>query len=454
MRARGGSVDPAIASLFGIFVAFVVLVVGAMKGYPIIVVASLATTIVVAFSGLPVFETLDGAFSEGLGGFIISNFTLFLPACVMGAMLADCGAARDIAVYFGNLAERFGGKHVKYWVVMGLSIVTALLSLGGVSGAVVVFTIAPICRQIFKKLDIPWHFVIPIIVYGGCMWTATLPGSPCIENLIPIEYLGTTPMAAAPLGLIATGNCIIFGAAYIWYAVRKTEKRGEGYAHTGAVMDQFSNDLDQSILAATCSNLQLLKALTPSIALLVSMNVFGLEPYIALICGCLVCLLLYYNKFPNLAKTFHAGCSSTIKSLMNVAVVVGFGAAVELTPGFRYIVENLANLPGPPLVQLWFSANLIAGITGSAAGGEGIALGALADRFLAMGISPEVIHRIVNVSCYGLDTMPYNGNAINRLNYCHLTYRNAYYHEFILGAIFPVFNSLIVTLIASAGLFV
>ena len=444
---------PEVASLFGIFVAFVVLVVGAMKGYPILVVAFIATTVVVGFSGLPVFETLDGAFAEGLGGFIISNFTLFLPACIMGAMLADCGAARDIAVYFGNLAEKFGGKHVKYWVVMGLSIVTALLSLGGVSGAVVVFTIAPICRQIFKKLDIPWHFVIPIIVYGGCMWTATLPGSPCIENLIPMDYLGTTPMAAAPLGFIATGNCIVFGAAYIWYAVRKTEKRGEGYMLTGAVMDQFSDDLDKSILTATCTNMQLLKALAPSIVLLVSMNVFGLEPYISLICGCLVCLMLYYNKFSNLGKTLSSGCVSTISSLMNVAVVVGFGAAVELTPGFEFIVDNLANLPGPPLVQLWFSANLIAGITGSAAGGEGIALGALGDRFLAMGISPEVIHRIVNVSCYGLDTMPYNGNAINRLNYCHLTYRNAYYHEFILGAIFPVFNSLIVTLIASAGFF-
>ncbi len=440
-----------IASLFGIFVAFVILVVGAMKGYPILVIASVATTVVVAFSGLSVFETLEGAFSEGLGSFIISNFTLFLPACIMGSMLADCGAARDIAVYFGNLAERFGGTHVKYWVIMGLSIVTALLSLGGVSGAVVVFTIAPICRQIFKKLDIPWHFVIPIIVYGGCMWTATLPGSPCIENLIPMDYLGTSPTAAPTLGLIATGNCIIFGAAYIWYAVRKTERRGEGYALTGAEMDAHATDLDESILTATCSGMQLLKALTPSIVLLVCMNLFHFEPYISLICGCLVCLMLYYNKFPNLGSTLSSGCKSTISSLMNVAVVVGFGAAVELTPGFEFIVNNLANMPGPPLLQLWLSANLIAGITGSAAGGEGIALGALSDRFLAMGISPDVIHRIVNVSCYGLDTMPYNGNAINRLNYCHLTYRNAYYHEFILGAIFPVFSSFVVTLIATAG---
>lgn len=249
--------------------------------------------------------------------------------------------------------------------------------------------------------------------------------------------------------MIATLNCIVFGAWYIWYAVRKTERRGEGYLETGAEMDRYANVLDENILTMTCSNMQLLRALSPSIVLLVSMNVFHVEPYVALIYGCIVCLALYFTHFESLADTLRDGTLSTIRSLMNVAVVVGFGAAVELTPGFAFIVDNLANMPGPPLVQLWISANLIAGITGSAAGGEGIALGALSDRFLAMGISPDVIHRIVNVSCYGLDTMPYNGNAINRLNYTHLTYRNAYYHEFILGAIFPLFNSLVVTLFAS-----
>lgn len=441
--------DYVIASLFGIFVAFVVLVVGAMKSYPILAVAPVAAAIVVGASGLPLFETLDGAFAEGLGSFIISNFTLFLPACTMGSLLADCGAARDIAVYFGNVAQRFGGRHVRFWVVMGLSIVTALLSLGGVSGAVVVFTIAPICRQIFKRLDIPWHFVIPVIVYGGCMWTATLPGSPCIENLIPIEYLGTTPMAAAPLGFIATGNCILFGAWYIWHAVRRCERRGEGYLPTGAEMEVHADALNVTIVEAECSTMQLARALAPSFVLLAAMNVLQLEPYVALVCGCLVCLMMYYNKFDHLGRTLQSGCSSTIRSLMSVAVVVGFGSAVEQTPGFAFIVESLDSLPGPPLFQLWLSANLIAGITGSAAGGEGIALGALGDRFLVLGISPDVIHRIVNVSCYGLDTMPFNGNAINRLNYCHLTYRNAYYHEFILGAIFPVINSFVVTLIAS-----
>lgn len=444
--------SPECISLFGILVAFSLLVAGAMRGYSILVVAPATGAVVLAFSGLPVFETLDGAFASKLGGFISSNFTLFLPACIMGSMLSDCGAARDIAVFFGGIAERLGGRHVRFWVVMGLSAVTALLSIGGVSGAVVVFTIAPICRRVFRKLDIPWHFVIPVIVYGGCMWTATLPGSPCIENLIPMEYLGTTPMAAPTLAVLATLNCIVFGGAYIWFAVRGTERRGEGYLPTGAEMEKHSDGLDEGAPETLCTPGQLLRALAPTATLLIAMDLFGFEPYVALIFGCLVCLALYFRSFNNLGATLASGGKSAVSSLISVAVVVGFGGAVELTSGFEFLVEHLAELPGPPLLQLWLSANLVAGITGSAAGGEGIALDALAGRFLASGISPEVIHRVVNVSCYGLDTMPYNGNAINRLNFCHLTYRNAYYHEFILGACFPLLNSLLITLFATMGI--
>lgn len=210
--------------------------------------------------------------------------------------------------------------------------------------------------------------------------------------------------------------------------------------------------LNNAILDATCSNLQFIKALAPSVVLLVAMNVFNIEPFVSLALGCLVCGVLYRNKFDNLGKTFGSGCSSTMKSIMNVAAVVGFGAAVELAPGFEYMIANLDKIPGPPLVQLCLATNLVAGITGSASGGEAIALNLFADRFLAMGISPAIIHRIVCISCYGLDSLPHNGSAINRLNYTRMTHRQAYYHEFFLGALFPFINSFLAVFLASIGL--
>ena len=141
-----------------------------------------------------------------------------------------------------------------------------------------------------------------------------------------------------------------------------------------------------------------------------------------------------------------------MKSIMNVSAVVGFGAAVELAPGFQYVVDNLNAIPGTPLIQLCLATNLVAGITGSASGGEAIALNLFAQRFVDMGINPDVVHRVVAVSCYGLDSMPYNGSAINRLNYTNLDYKRGYIHEFILGAIFPFINSFFCVFLASIGI--
>lgn len=444
--------DVGILSLIGILLALTILVVGSFKGFPIMAIGPICAVIVFMFSGLPIIENMKGAYAADFGGFATSNFLLFLPACILGAMLGECGAAQDIAVKIGGIAEKKGGKNGKLWVLMGLSVITAILSFGGVSGFVVIFTIAPICRSIFKKMNIPWHFVIAIAVYGGSMWTAILPGSPAVQNLIPIEYLGTNAKSAPVIGIISAISCIIFGAWYIWFQLRRNEKRGEGYDVTGALMDKEAGALNNETLEQKCSNLQFIKALVPSVTLLIAMNVFDIEPFVSLTIGCVVCFILYYNKFENIGKTFASGCNSTMKSIMNVSAVVGFGAAVELAPGFQYLIENLDKIPGPPLLQLCLATNIIAGITGSASAGEAISLTVFADKFLALGVPADVLHRIVNISCYGLDSLPHNGSAINRLNYTRMTHKQGYYHEFFLGALYPLVNSLLAVLLAMIGL--
>lgn len=453
--------DAGLISLIGILIAMVFLIVASIKGLPILIVGPVSAIIVFAFSGMgpgEIIENMSGAYAEDFAGFAQSNFLLFLPACVLGSMLGDCGAAQKIAIKIGDIATKIGGDSqsfgAKFAVLMGLSLITAILSFGGVSGFVVIFTIAPICREIFKKMDIPWHFVIAVAVYGGSMFTAILPGAPSVQNLMPMSYLGTTATAAPMLAIIGSLTCIVFGAWYIWFVLRRNERRGEGYLPTGQLMEENSGELDVSILGETCTTWEFIKALLPSIVLLVCMNVIlvDYDPWVSLTIGCIVCGVLYFNKFQNIGKTFAAGCTSTMKSIMNVSAVVGFGAAVELAPGFDFVVNGLDAIPGTPLIQLCLATNLVAGITGSASGGEAIALGLFADKFLAMGINPQVIHRVVAVSCYGLDSMPYNGSAINRLNYTHLDYKRGYIHEFWLGAIFPFVNSFFVVFLASLGI--
>ncbi|MGT2829147.1 GntP family permease [Streptococcus hillyeri] len=444
--------DSGFISLLGILLALFFLIWGSFKQIPILVLGPVAAVVVIFLSGLPLTETLTGEYAESFAGFAKSNFLIFLPATVLGSMLGDSGAAQDIANKIAEWSMRKGGKNAKFWVLMGLSLITAILSFGGVSGFVVIFTIAPICFRIFKELDIPWHFIIAVSVYGGSMWTAILPGSPAIQNLIPMESLGTKPTAAPVLGIIAAGVSILFGAWYIWWMLKRNENRGEGFEKSGHKMEAASQILAMKAMDKKTTTLDFIKALTPSIVLIVAMNVFDVAPYLSLTLGCLVCFALYFNKFVNFRNTMADGVNSTMKSIMNVAAVVGFGGVVAVAPGFDYLVANLDKIPGPPLIQLAIATNLVAGITGSASGGEAISLNVFAPRFLKQGISADVLHRMVNISCYGLDSLPHNGSVINRLNYTHLTHKEGYYHEFWLGAAFPLVNSIFIAVLASFGI--
>src|SRR5699024_7333801 len=168
--------------------------------------------------------------------------------------------------------------------------------------------------------------------------------------------------------------CIVFGAWYIWFMLKRSEKKGEGFMETGAEMDKHQTTLALKAQDAETSNWDFFKALLPSIVLIVAMNVFNLEAYVSLALGALVCYVLYYNKFANIMNTLADGSLSTMKTVMNVSAVVGFGGVIGNVAGFDYVVTNLDKIPGPPLIQLAVATNIVAGITGSASGGEGISL--------------------------------------------------------------------------------
>jgi H+/gluconate symporter-like permease len=79
-------------------------------------------------------------------------------------------------------------------------------------------------------------------------------------------------------------------------------------------------------------------------------------------------------------------------------------------------------------------------ITGSASGGMGIVLETLVPKYMALGISPELAHRIVTISSGCFDAMPHNGVIITILAVAGLTHVNAYKHVF--------FGHIVATLIA------
>ena len=98
----------------------------------------------------------------------------------------------------------------------------------------------------------------------------------------------------------------------------------------------------------------------------------------------------------------------------------------------------MTQIPGSPLISLFIATTALAGITGSSSGGLGIAMEALSQTYLNLGLNPEAMHRVASVASGGLDSLPHNGAVITILVASKLTHKEAYKHIFAVSVIAPL----------------
>lgn len=448
-----------IISLIGILISLALIMYLAYKGVNLLVVGPLCSLICCIFAIGSIDVVQDGmltAYATGLGNYAKSNFLLFILGAIFGRLTGDSGTGKTIALKLANALNHINMK--TRWAriattVLLISLITTILTLGGVSSFVVIFTMVGIMKPLFEAQNIPWHLSLCGITIGSQVFTSTMiPGSPAVQNLIPIEFLGTDAKAAPVLGLASAAVSIIFCVIYVIYVSKKAEKDGEGYLPTGAVINETLTNYVDVKEAETITWGQFIKALIPSAVLLIVLNVFDFAPVSALFTGIVVNLVLYWNKIPDVMKSLGEGAFSGTKTLMGVCAVVGFGNVVKIVPGYEFVCGLMDKVPGPPIVQLVIATNIIAGITGSASGGLSIALETFGQRFLDMGISAPVVHRVSAMACYGLDSLPHNGSVINMINTAGLTHKNSYKHFLWCTVIIPVFVSVFSIVFVEMGL--
>ena len=109
----------------------------------------------------------------------------------------------------------------RWLAVMVLPLIQLILTYGGVNVFVVVFILVAIARSLFKDLNIPWWMYSCSCLGSSTVTIGMLPGSPQIQNIIPMQYFGTTTMSAPVLGILssiitfAIGSCISGGSASV-----------------------------------------------------------------------------------------------------------------------------------------------------------------------------------------------------------------------------------------------
>ena len=191
--------------LFGILLALALLMWLAYRGWSVLLVAPAAALLAAGLSGQSLLATWTQTFMGGTARFVAQWFPLFLLGGVFGKLMDDSGSVSSIARF---LTERLGTDRALLSVVLASAVVT----YGGVSVFVAFFVLVPMAQKMFRAANIPRRLMPATISLGAFTFTmSALPGSPSINNAIPMPYFGTTTFAAPGLGVIASLITLAFG---------------------------------------------------------------------------------------------------------------------------------------------------------------------------------------------------------------------------------------------------
>ena len=395
-------------------------------------IAAPACALIVALtSNLAIFPSAGAdnfiqGYMNGFANFVSAWFFMFLLGSLFGKFMEDTGAADSVARY---IVDKLGMKHA----VLAIVIACAVLTYGGVSVFIVAFSVYPMALSLFKDANLPRRFIPATLAFGSVTFTMTSAGSPEIQNWIPIKYLGTSPYAAWEVSLVVAIFMACFGYWWLKKMIGKAVANGEQFVARDDDPEIPERDYPHPVTGL----IPLLVVLALSFILHDSLQQAAL--IVALLGGVLSIVVINFKHFHNLAKATTEGTNGALIAIGNTAAVVGFGAIAKSSEAFTVAVDLMTQIPGNELIGAAVAVSVIAGLTGSASGGQAIALPLVAPHYLDAGVNPEQLHRVVSISSGALDTLPHNGYVVTTIRaICKETHQAAYWSMAALSAVVPL----------------
>ncbi len=215
--------------LFGILLGLALLVWLAYRGWSILLLAPGAALIAAAFAGGPTLPYWTQTFMDNASRFIAQFFPIFLLGALFGKLMEDSGSVAAIANF---MSEKLGPQRAILTVVLA----GALVTYGGVSLFVAFFVLVPMAQAVFRTAAIPNRLIPATVALGTSTFTmSALPGTPAIQNAIPMPFFGTTTLAAPGLGIIASAIMLAFGLWWLGRAAAAARRKGEGFGLAASV---------------------------------------------------------------------------------------------------------------------------------------------------------------------------------------------------------------------------
>jgi H+/gluconate symporter-like permease len=459
--------------LLGVLLGLGLLMFLAFRGWTILVLAPAAALIAAGFAGEPLLAHWTQTFMLSAARFVAQFFPLFLLGAMFGKLMDDSGSVGAIADF---MTEKLGPSRA----ILAVVLAGAMVTYGGVSLFVAFFVLAPMGVALFRAGAVPRRLLPAAVALGTSTFTmSALPGTPAIQNAIPMPFFGTTPFAAPGLGIVAALVMFGFGMWWLKLAQGRATRAGEDF---GRVVAARADDLTVRELASTAREFdpaEIEHGAKPSsrpgiavavlpLATVVLVNLvmsqvilplidadFLSQPQwgptslaavggvwsvaVALSAAIMLLTVLNRGRLTCLRASVDAGANAAALPILSVASLVGFGAVVAAMPAFEAVRDWVMGIGGGPLVSLAVAVNILAALTGSASGGMTIALDALGPTFMTIaadtGLDPSLMHRVAVIGSGTLDSLPHNGAVVTMLAVCGCTHRESYLHIVMVAVV-------------------
>jgi H+/gluconate symporter-like permease len=478
--------------LLGILVGLALLVLFAFRGWSVLLLAPAAALVAAAFGREPLLANWTQVFMGSAARFLAQFFPIFLLGAIFGKLMDD---SRSVSAVANFMTKSLGERRA----ILAVVLAGAFVTYGGVSLFVAFFVLSPMAQALFRAAAVPRRLMPAAIVLGTSTFTmSALPGTPSIQNAIPMPFFGTTPFAAPGLGVIASAIMLGFGLWWLTRAEAAARRVGEGYgAETSVVVDRVADDEIVRERATTAREFDpaeihhghssdttppvslaaLPLVVVVAVTLLMSLVVLPRldfsylaeerwgAPSISAVAGvwsvvvalaAAIATVIFCNRgrLPALRQSMDAGANASVLPALSVASLVGFGAVIAALPAFAIVRDWVLGIEGGPLVSLAVATNVLAALTGSASGGLTIALDALGQTYMTIaaqtGLSPALMHRVAVIGSGTLDILPHNGAVVTLLAVCGSAHRESYFDIAMVGIVSAILALVAVILLGSA----
>lgn len=419
-----------VIGVIGIIVALVIFVIASMKGWNVLITSLIAAAIIIVTNGMDLASAMVGSeksYVTGLAGFVQKNLLIFMGGAIVGEFMDKSGAAKSIA----NAIMGVAGKKGPYFILLGIALVGAILTYAGVSMFVAMFALIPLARPMFKEANIPWHLFCAAWSLGACSFTmAMIPGVPAVAWINAANGCGVSLTAAPVMGIVGSIIAIVVSCLYIKFALKRAEAKGETYAQTAGVEEEAAADVEDRKLPNLGLSLLPLVALIAIIIIGSAMGVANIV-YVGMVAAIVLSIICFWVNLGSVIAVRDAlgnGAKNALGPALFTSAAVGVGTVAAASVGFTVIYEAIFNMPGGSYVSAATMAAALGGIMGSGSGAVGIIAGNFLEPYLATGVDPAAMAKIIATAATIGGALPNSGAMFGMMAAMGLNHGNSYKH--------------------------